>query len=1008
MISLPIQQALESGKSVLFIGSGIGFCALNSTGDPMPTARDLAIRIANRFAIKIDEADVNLAQIALIAQYRSSKQDVRAYIRTELTGFEPDDNIKWLLNRPWRGIFTTNYDSVIEKAYSQLVEPPQKPVVISRDRLITQVDSRFDVPIYHLHGYLEDPESELLLTEEDYALFREQRRMLFNILKTEFATSPFIYVGYSHGDTNWKTVFTELRSYFLPTKVPQSFRITPGSNAIEDEILLRQGVETIKLTLQDFVKQAHIDHIKSPGPLIKMEYEKEHVPVDLHDAFDASPIATVRLLQSWEYVNSAPFDQVPNTRAFLNGDRPNWGTVAGKHCFERDVEHDLYESILDYWTDTARRYDVVTLIAPAGYGTTTVLKSTAAKLAHEKLNPVLYLREGGIVNEGDILFACRYLKNRPIFIVDQASMHTRSIASALNLAKSQKLSYCFLCGDRKNEWRSNSIIRDADEYTIERLSEGEIDKLIHLLEAENALGVLEGLTIELRQAAIREKHDRQLLVTMREATEGALFSAIIENEYSHLASDLDREVYSIVSAVSQVRLPIRDMLLADMINSNVVELYQNTKHSLDGVVEFEEIDPFTRAQGARCRHQVIAQIIWERCVAPHIRDEIMCKLVDMANINYLQDKNYVERIIQSDSQIDSLSGLEAKIRFFDIACERHPDNPYVLQHYSRMLRREKHLVLALEIIDKAISLRKRVKVFHHTRGVILTDMTFASDNKDIAKKRLAQAESALREAMRLGPNDAYSYQSLAELYTIWAEKSVDEDERAIYISKAEEVIRDGLKNVNEREGLWIASAKVNRLLGDSPQVLANLSKARTSPVAMYLLARHYYSAGEIAKVIECLEPILKSDPNEFRSAVLLARAYAELRGDYRKGISVLRLSDLLGWRDPKYIATLGGMLMLAGESNDAADTFRKGSASRFTYSERNKINYRPNAPGQAGNRLTLQGKVLRHRFNRIYVLLENSETAHVKVPNPQLYQLGQSVSCEIGFSMSGLVIESAH
>ena len=62
---------------------------------------------------------------------------------------------------------------------------------------IVSFDRRFQVPLYYLHGKLFGPEKpSIIITESDYAEFRKKRQMMFEVLKLEFATSTFLYIGY--------------------------------------------------------------------------------------------------------------------------------------------------------------------------------------------------------------------------------------------------------------------------------------------------------------------------------------------------------------------------------------------------------------------------------------------------------------------------------------------------------------------------------------------------------------------------------------------------------------------------------------------------------------------------------------------------------------------------------------------------------------------------------------------------------------------------------------------
>jgi hypothetical protein len=52
--------------------------------------------------------------------------------------------------------------------------------------------------------------------------------------------------------------------------------------------------------------------------------------------------------------------------------------------------------------------------------------------------------------------------------------------------------------------------------------------------------------------------------------------------------------------------------------------------------------------------------------------------------------------------VDNFRSLAGKAKFFETACLKEPGNPCILQHYARMLLRERQLTLALSQIDAAL------------------------------------------------------------------------------------------------------------------------------------------------------------------------------------------------------------------------------------------------------------------------------------------------------------------
>lgn len=949
-VPLPLRTAIESGRCVLFVGAGIGTEAADPQGRPAPTGEQLAKELAEHFQIE-GATGTPLSKVAQVVELRKGRQELQAFLAARLANLTPNDKARWLFSLPWKAIFTTNYDHLIERAYELNPNPPQTPVSISSTAEIVPFDPRFQVPIYHLHGPLfGTSNARVLITEDDYARFREKRRMLFELLKVEFAVSTILYVGYSNDDPNWKMVLDELTQEFLPKAPPASYRLAPSTDPLDCEILRARGVITIDASISAFVESAALTLAAVSVDTLPLQAVQRHVPLALQAAFERSPAAVARLLNSWTDVNEAPFHEAPNIREFLSGELPNWGLVGGKLQFERDIEDPIFDELLDYATNSKIHRPVYLVVAPAGYGTSTVLMSMAARLVSERCGPVFMLRTGAKPLEGDVSFACSMFPGeRPFFVVDNAADAASSIGQTLQALRDSAVSACFLLGERLNQWRQGRQVRlRPKEFGIEPLSEGEIDRLLEYLKANNALNQLAPLDIELQRAAIRSKHEKQLLVAMKEATEGKGFDAIIEDEYRRLPDDFSRHAYAAVCCGYHLRRPVRDRVLAAVLEVSIEELYEKTKLTTEGVISYDCLDENRGYYAARARHQVIAEIVWRRCIQPGDRGTLTTALLKSLNLAVYCDVKLFEESVRSDDHVDNIPGLEGKIRFFEEACRKAPDDPYVLQHYARMLAREDQLQASRAQIERALAMSPTLRVLHHTKGTVLRYLALKAENSlDIARKFLAQSEAAFGEAKNLGRRDPYAYQGLAELYLGWASRAPTDEERIDYIAKAEAIVGEGLREVDSssREGLWICSADVHKALGNIPKKIELLNRAVVSSpggtVARYLLGRAYRDANRLGDALAVLKPVVENYPNEYRACILYAVVQHENGESWQTCIATLRLAELHGMQDARYIATLGGMLFMNGDFSAAEKIFAESAKGGFSFEELNREEFVP-------------------------------------------------------------------
>ncbi|MDZ4379915.1 MAG: SIR2 family protein [Parvibaculum sp.] len=962
-IPLGLRQSLEGGSCVLFVGAGIGRHLLRN-GEGTPDGTALARSLAQDFKIDLSASPPSLPKVAQIVELRKGRPELDAYLQKRLCDLKPDEAFRWISTIRWKAIYTTNYDDGIEQAYAQTATPPQTPVPIALTSGLTTFDNRFQVPIYYLHGKACGAEkTRVIITENDYAEFRKQRQMMFEILKTEFATSPFLYIGYSNQDPNWAMLLEELRSEFYPSQLPQSYRVAPTTDALDEEILKSKNVDTIPCTYDDFQKSAAIALAGSTIPPDTLSRIQASVPLELLPAFEGNPAAVARLLNSWEYVNRAPYAEKPNTYDFYRGDKANWSLIAKGISFERDLEEEVYDSILDYATGSAKAPATRTVLAPAGYGTTTLLRKLAVRLVNDRAGHVFMHRESAPFLQGDIEFAASLFPDeRPFFIIDNPADHQHDIYATIHRLRDIEKPALFLMGERLNEWRyARRGKAPGREFEIEPLSDPEISRLLDCLEANGELNALADLSSEFRIAAIKQNYQKELLVTLREATEGKAFDAILEDEFRSIPTDTARRFYLIVCCFYQHGALVRDNLLADMLKISLTDMYAEISEATAGVVVFEEIDPSYGHHAARARHRKIAAVVWERCTEPAERDGIILDALSRLNLNYRADAQAFENFIRSDRLVDSIRTLEDRIRFFEQACQKDPTSPYVRQHYARMLGRADQYSLALSQIDEGLKADSKIRVLHHTRGLILHQIAMKTESLEIARRRLAQSEDEFRYCINEAPKDEYAYQGLADLYVDWAQRVGDSAESTDYFAKAEEVIASGLKHVRVRDGLWLVSAKIQSLLGNEPKRMANLIKAASGPtdsiIPKYILGRAYREAGDPQASADLLRSVLEAHPDEYRICIEYALAMEALGESYPKCIAVLNLSTLYGFSDPKFIATLGGMLFLNGDFSDAKEVFDHSHKREFPAPEASRVNFRPRDPHNLTKPLEFIGRV---------------------------------------------------
>ena len=768
----------------------------------------MARELVKQFSIEYDESD--LAKVAGIVEIRHGRKELENFLKKRLIKLEPDDNVRWICTLGWRAIFTTNYDESLLRAYDLTEKPKQTPVPFTLTADMRSIDNRFEVPIYYVHGTLFGATTpRIIITQDDFSSFREQRRMLFEKLKEESATSTMLYIGYSHRDPNWQLLINEIISEYYPSSLPLSYRISPNATKIDKELLKQKRIETIEADFGNFVESARVTLDKARIESDKLQSLRGKVPSDFIVAFDKNPASVTRLLSSWTYVNQVQLGDEFKLSSFLRGDKATWALLSAGKYFKRDLEDQLYEELLEYATTTRYSPGAILITGPAGYGMSTLLMVLALKVLTEKAGLAFMLRPSRSIIQGDIEYVISLFPDKKIFFfVDNAADNVEALNDSLQRLRDKKQSALFIICERLNEWRqSNTRIR-VTEYALEPLSDPEIWRLLDFLKENCELNTLEPLDRDMQFNAVKKVYSKELLVVLRETTEGRTFDAILEDEYSGIKDDISKKLYLVVCCFYQNNAYIRDSLLAQILSKPIEEFYRLTKDTTEGVVLYDCIDEANGIYAARARHRIIAEVVWQRCGNIDEKSAIIQDAIAALNIAYKTDRDAFEYLVRSDRIIDSMRSLEGKMKFFETACKKDPSNPYVRQHYSRMLSREKHGEVALGQIDEAIRMNSRIRVFYHTKGIVLYKLALSEKGRDMAMRRMVQSEESFRTCIRMYSKDVYGYQGLAQLYREWAQQLESEQEAADYIGKAEEVINEGLKKANIKYPLWLESAKL--------------------------------------------------------------------------------------------------------------------------------------------------------------------------------------------------------
>ena len=200
-----------SGASVM-VGSGFSRCALKTrpdAGEP-PIWNEVAREMTKKLYPKSDRKGAKGESTATIAtsyylnlaqEYETAfgRSDLHYFLQQMIRDedFRPGEAHSRLLQLPWHDVFTTNWDTLLERARSQVVDRPYS-VVRDMDEIPLAQRPR----IVKLHGSF-PAQYPLIVTEEDYRTYPTRFAPFVNTVQQAMMETVFCLIGFSANDPNF-------------------------------------------------------------------------------------------------------------------------------------------------------------------------------------------------------------------------------------------------------------------------------------------------------------------------------------------------------------------------------------------------------------------------------------------------------------------------------------------------------------------------------------------------------------------------------------------------------------------------------------------------------------------------------------------------------------------------------------------------------------------------------------------------------------------------------------
>ena len=874
-------ENIKNKNAVLFLGSGFCYNATNSKNSSQPpTGNQLATLISDEF-LNGEFKDSPLTYVSDIAISESSLFEVQNFISEQFEPYEPSKEHLLYSDLPWKAIFTTNYDLILEKAYqTNKSENIQNFVKVIRNTPEPQIFNKPNtVPYYKLHGcisHINDPDLPLILSTEQYISHLNNRDRLFNKLEELSLDYPFLFIGYSNQDYNVRAILKKLEN--IKDGRPRSYMVGPNFTEAEIRYWQERKITPVALGHEEFITQVNDKISKNERSLSKLItnteksiYKKFKVSTD-----ELVPSESLKDFLDYEIDFIHPNFKIGNSnpKAFYKGFLNDFDPIINNWDVRRNLEDrvlsdvildDLYQNESDSYLFLIKGY--------AGSGKSVFLKRLAWETATEFEKFSIFIKTNQPLRVEPIIELYNYVKDRIYIFIDNAIENQYSIIDLINKARYENIPITIIATERINVLNEQEeIIKYINQdYKLIYLNDNEILDLITLLEKNDSLGHLNGKSLEDQKFELQDRAGRVLLVALYEATGGRPFEDIVLNEYEKISSEDAKSLYLTVSVFHRLGTKVRAGLISRIHKISFKHFSDKLFKPLEFIV-FAEKDYFINDYLYSTRHQFIAQMLFEQILKnEQDRYDEYIRILRSLDIDYSSDWSAFLDITNAKKLNEVFNDPIRVNNIYDLAEEICPDNAKLIQQRGiyEMISRSGRLYSSQKLLKKANELLPKDPVISHSLAEVSLKKAEQTENKIERNKYLNESEKLCKQIIKSQKDHSYSYHTLLKIELLRFEDAIENDTAASVERKMKEfekLANEAKQYFPGHEFILETEAKFNEVIDNEPKAIDLLKYAfeanQGSPYLAIRYAKLLEKNDQLDDAIEALSASLKLNPND--------------------------------------------------------------------------------------------------------------------------------------------------
>ncbi len=591
----------DHSKTILLFGAG---SSIPSGG---PSSQALVAQLAEKFAIDISQP-LTLSDLATIVEARHTRRELVEALADILSRLQPTRGILNLPDFDWAGLYTTNYDELIEKSYARQNKTLQ--VICSNFDFGLRTDAN-ETHLYKLHGSIGydislGHQHRLILTASDYDIASEYREGLYARFTEQLFTNDAIIIGHSLGDPDLRSIIEEAirvkRHKGAPGKITLFVYEADENQAI---IYEARGLDVCFGGIDEFFA----------------EMAKTLAPEKLLPGISDDPLDRARdVYPSTLSVSSARANQTGNLARMFNGSPANYADIMRGWTFERDFADRLETQLAD---ENGKR--IAYVLGAAGSGKTTGVRKALTQLVDRGIECWEHINDLPLPANSwsSIDDELRKRNQVGVLLIDDAHERLHEVNTLVeDICTDEKSALKVVLVSSKPNWnprlKAAAIFSQGDAYELGALSNQEIISLLDILDHRSEVAALVersflGFNRAERERRLAERCRSDMFVCLRNIFGSEAFDDIILREYAELTTDY-QEVYRRVAGMESAGVRVHRQLVLRTIGIQATQVARYLD-DLQGIIEEQTLNVRQGIFAWRIRHGVIADIIAKHKIA---------------------------------------------------------------------------------------------------------------------------------------------------------------------------------------------------------------------------------------------------------------------------------------------------------------------------------------------------------------------------------------------------------